>query len=111
MIASRERQGDVSRGATEGLLAQPRPTSHRLRHRVMSAPYHALTAPPIPCIILPVSGDAMAPDPTEKNKRGPGRPPRPLPERVPATPEELARVLVTTPPKKEWVDHNNGGTR
>ena len=42
-------------------------------------------------------------NPTEK-KRGPGRPPRPLPERVPATPEELARVLVTTPPKKEWVD-------
>ena len=35
-------------------------------------------------------------------KRGPGRSPRPLPERVPATPEQLARLLVTTPPKKDW---------
>ena len=34
-------------------------------------------------------------------KRGPGRAPRPVPERVPATPEELAHVLVTTPPKAE----------
>ena len=38
----------------------------------------------------------------QKPKRGPGRPPRPLPELIPATPEELARVLVTTPPKKDW---------
>ena len=35
-------------------------------------------------------------------KRGRGRPPRPLPERIPATPEQLARVLVTTPPKMDW---------
>ena len=32
MVESRERLGDVSRVATEGLLQQPRPTSHRLRH-------------------------------------------------------------------------------
>lgn len=38
----------------------------------------------------------------QKPKRGPGRPPRPMPEPIPATPEELARVLVTTPPKKDW---------
>ena len=36
----------------EGLLSQPRPTSRRLRHRVMLRPYHSLTALPIPCIIL-----------------------------------------------------------
>ncbi len=41
-------------------------------------------------------------DEGQKEKRGPGRPPRPMPERIPATPEELARVLVTTPPKKDW---------
>ena len=38
----------------------------------------------------------------QKPKRGPGRPPRSMPELIPATPEELARVLVTTPPKKDW---------
>ena len=37
-----------------------------------------------------------------KKKRPPGRPARPMPEPVPATPDELVRVLVTTPPKKEW---------
>ena len=42
-------------------------------------------------------------------QRGPGRPPRPLPERVPASPEKLARVLVTTPSKKDWDDRRNGG--
>ena len=35
MALSRERLGDVSRGATEGLLQQPRPTSYCLRHRAM----------------------------------------------------------------------------
>ena len=27
-----------------------------------------------------------------------------MPELIPATPEELARVLVTTPPKKDWAE-------
>lgn len=36
-----------------------------------------------------------------ESSRGPGRPPRPMPDRIPATPEEVVRVLVTTPPKKE----------
>lgn len=35
MTLLRERLGDVSRGATERLLAQPRTTSCRLRHLVM----------------------------------------------------------------------------
>ena len=34
-------------------------------------------------------------------KRGPGRTPRPMPEPIPATPAELARVLVSMPPKKD----------
>ena len=34
-------------------------------------------------------------------KRGPGRPPRPMPPRIDASPEAVARMLVTTPPKKE----------
>ena len=37
-------------------------------------------------------------------KRGPSGPPRPLSGPGPATPEELARALVTTPPKKDWDD-------
>ena len=47
---------------------------------------------------------------SRNQKRGPGRPPRPLPERIPATPEELARVLVTTPPKKNWRKKPKGET-
>jgi len=31
-----------------------------------------------------------------------GRPPRSMPEPIPATPEEVARVLMQGPPKKEW---------
>ena len=31
-----------------------------------------------------------------------GRPSRPMPEPIPATPEEVARVLMQGPPKKEW---------
>ena len=34
-------------------------------------------------------------------KCGPGRPPRPMPERVNASPEAVARMLVSTPPKKD----------
>ena len=41
-------------------------------------------------------------DEARKNKkRGPGRPPRPMPPRIDASPEAVARMLVTTPPKKE----------
>ena len=36
-----------------------------------------------------------------KEKRSPGRPPRPMPPRIDASPEAVARMLVTTPPKKE----------
>ena len=42
----------------------------------------------------------MSDDSPEKSR--PGRPPRPMPDPMSATPEELARVLVTTPPKKNW---------
>ena len=34
-------------------------------------------------------------------KRRPGRKPRPMPERIDASPEAVARMLVTTPPKKD----------
>ena len=32
-------------------------------------------------------------------KRGPGRPPKPMPERIPDTPENVARAVLNTPPK------------
>ena len=37
-------------------------------------------------------------------KRGRGRPPRPMPEQIPDTPENVARALLSTPPKKheDW---------
>ena len=37
-------------------------------------------------------------------KRKVGRPPKPLPEPIPDTPENVARALLTTPPKRhdEW---------
>ena len=34
-------------------------------------------------------------------KCGPGRPPRPIPVQIDASPEEVARMLVTTPAKKD----------
>ena len=34
-------------------------------------------------------------------KRKPGRKPKPLPELIPDTPENVARALLTTPPKAE----------
>ena len=42
--------------------------------------------------------------PTAKPKKPTGRPPNPLPDRIPDTPENIMRVLVSTPPKKrrEW---------
>ena len=40
----------------------------------------------------------------EREKRGRGRPPRPMPLPIDADPEEIARVLMRTAPKKasEW---------
>ena len=40
----------------------------------------------------------------DKPKRGRGRPPRSMPEQIPDTPENVARALLTTPPKRddEW---------
>ena len=37
---------------------------------------------------------------TEKKQRG--RPPLPMPELIPDTPENVMRAIVNTPPKKEW---------
>lgn len=40
-----------------------------------------------------------------------GRPAiRLLPPRVDATPEEMARAIMNTPPKKEWQYEQDGGT-
>ena len=38
----------------------------------------------------------------DEEKRGPGRPEKPMPAPIPASPDELARVLVPTPPRKDW---------
>lgn len=38
-----------------------------------------------------------------QKKRGPERAPRPMPAKIDTSPEEVARMLVTTPPKKEEV--------
>ncbi len=37
-------------------------------------------------------------------KRKPGRPSKPMPEPIPDTPENVARALMTSPPRKpdEW---------
>ncbi len=35
-------------------------------------------------------------------KRPRGRPPRPMPERIDATPEEIAEVVLRMPPKSDW---------
>ena len=37
----------------------------------------------------------------DKNKKPRGRPPLPMPEQIPDTPENVARLLMTTKPKKE----------
>ena len=38
------------------------------------------------------------------SKRKRGRPPKPMPEQIPDTPENVAQAILTTPPKKsdEW---------
>lgn len=38
----------------------------------------------------------------KKPKRRRGRPARPMPERIPDTPENVARALMTTPPIDDW---------
>ncbi len=38
----------------------------------------------------------------EEKKRKRGRPSRPMPERIEATPEEIAEVVLGQPPKSEW---------
>lgn len=45
-------------------------------------------------------GDKPAQDTAPK--RGPGRPAKPLPEPLDATPEEVAKSLFNGPPKKDW---------
>ena len=35
-------------------------------------------------------------------KRKRGRPPRPMPEPIPDTPERIAWAIMQTPPKTEW---------
>lgn len=35
-------------------------------------------------------------------RRGPGRPPRSMPERIDAPPEVIARVVLGSPPPAEW---------
>lgn len=37
-----------------------------------------------------------------KPKKRRGRPPKPMPERIPDTPENLARIIMTTPPPESW---------
>ena len=37
----------------------------------------------------------------QKPKRGPGRPRRPMPEKIDASPEAVARRLMQAPPKKK----------
>lgn len=37
----------------------------------------------------------------KKQKRKVGRPPKPMPERISDTPENIARALLSTPPKDE----------
>ena len=46
----------------------------------------------------------MSPEqhPETEAKRGPGRPPREMPSRIDATPDEIAEVVLRTPPPKEW---------
>ena len=40
----------------------------------------------------------------KKKSKSTGRPPKPMPERIDDTPENIMRVLVSTPPKKstDW---------
>ena len=44
--------------------------------------------------------DESTTDADEKPKRG--RPPNPMPDLIPDTPESIARAILAGPPKKEW---------
>lgn len=44
----------------------------------------------------------MTTEPEQEKKRGPGRPEKPYPERIDASPEEIARVVLKAKPKKKW---------
>lgn len=37
-----------------------------------------------------------------KAKQGRGRPSRPMPERIDASPEQIAEAVLSMPPKKRW---------
>jgi len=43
----------------------------------------------------------MAKTPVPHEKKKTGRPPKPMPEPIPDTPENITRAFVNTPPKKE----------
>ena len=49
----------------------------------------------------------------DKPKRSRGRPARPMLEQIPDTPENVARALLTTPPKRddEWDYLKDNGLR
>ena len=38
----------------------------------------------------------------QNGKRSVGRPARPMPEMIPDTPENVARIIMSGPPKKKW---------
>ena len=46
----------------------------------------------------------MAKTPVPHEKKKSGRPPKPMPEPIPDTPENIMRALVSVPPKKneDW---------
>ena len=46
----------------------------------------------------------MKPPKSPKPKRGPGRPALPMPDPIPDTPENVAKAILSTPPKdpKTW---------
>ena len=39
---------------------------------------------------------------TDEPKRPVGRPAKPMPEKIPDTPENIARAIMQGPPAKEW---------
>ena len=39
---------------------------------------------------------------SKHQKRRAGRPPKPLPESIKASPEEIAKVFIGNPPPKNW---------
>ena len=39
---------------------------------------------------------------TEEQKPKRGRPPLPMPEPIPDTPENIARAIMRRPPKRDW---------